>query len=254
MGTMRKAWHDTFSNFGGWGTFYGILAIPPVSFLVQYYRGGWDRANAEIDAWLYSVLLSAGLVFCLVFLKNLALAPYRLELEKRLNLEAELAKVSNSLSMEKAYNDRLRGPLLDVSGNYIAVEARQFVTFVIVNLIVSNRGEQASAAMRWNCRIKGGGAEKAKIDFVRNVEMTLGNNRFQPENGIFEELYQPLQPGSYRDGHFIVAIDKVFSAEELITVDIRIRFEDVFGNEYVVGVRPAGEMRGIYNWHGPFDD
>lgn len=254
MRYFYKAWHDTFENLGGWGTFNALLIISPVGLLIVLYREGRSALEAELSAWIYGALLSTSVVLILLYLKNLAFAPYRLERMKRQEVEGALERVSNELSMEKAYNDRLRGPLLRVGGNYIAVETQGNITFIIVNLIVSNRGEQATAAMVWNCRLKGGGAERAKIDFVRNTVMTIGNNQFRPENGIFETLYNPLQPGSYRDGHFIVAIDRLLSAEELAVVDLRIRFEDVFGNEYVVGVRPAGEMRGIYNWHGSFDD
>jgi hypothetical protein len=91
-GYIKHAWQNTFSNFGGFGFILTVIAIPVVGLALHYRQDGYDAMIPEFDVWFTYVLQATGLVFSAVFLWNLACSPYRIEREKRIELERHLAK------------------------------------------------------------------------------------------------------------------------------------------------------------------
>lgn len=87
---LRRAWRDTI----GGKVEAAILGIVGFAFAFGLYvqHLGWSKAMDEFQLWLISALGAAGSLF-LLFVWNLACAPYRIERDKRLALETRLEAI-----------------------------------------------------------------------------------------------------------------------------------------------------------------
>ena len=90
MRYARKALSDTWAAFGGLSLVVFVLAVPFVGFALHYMAEGYTAMMGEVEIWLLYGAAATGIVFSGLFLWNLACAPYRLERQARLQVEAEL--------------------------------------------------------------------------------------------------------------------------------------------------------------------
>lgn len=130
---LRHAWNRTFRDFGGASFLYTILAIPIVGFGLHYLLAGRQPMADEFHVWLIYGLAAAGLVFSTIFLWNLACAPYRIERDRRMALEAQVARfeaIANRKGLARgiAWRDwsiRSRFTILEVAYLLAGIEPRQ---------------------------------------------------------------------------------------------------------------------------------
>ncbi len=93
---IRRAWLDTFKFLGGRSLIVTLLLIPPVGFALHWLTSGLAKMLQEMTAWAIYGLAATGVIFVCIFLFNLACAPYRIERDLRVALEAAMPADSNS--------------------------------------------------------------------------------------------------------------------------------------------------------------
>lgn len=87
---LSHAWGRSFQTFGGTGAALALLAVPVVGFVLHYAVSGTSAMQAEVHTWAIYGLAASGVVFSAIFFWNFACAPYRIERDKRLELETRL--------------------------------------------------------------------------------------------------------------------------------------------------------------------
>ncbi|WP_143435416.1 hypothetical protein [Henriciella aquimarina] len=68
-----------------------VAAIPVVGFALHYRFGGEAAMIEEFQIWLIYSLAATVIVFLVILAWNIACAPYRIERDRRIDLEKELA-------------------------------------------------------------------------------------------------------------------------------------------------------------------
>ncbi|MFZ1725708.1 MAG: hypothetical protein WBO29_06800 [Albidovulum sp.] len=128
---LKRAWSDSFAFLGGWGLVAGVFAIPVVGMGLHYWLQGWDAMIPEAKIWLLYGLASTGLVFGSVFFWNLACAPFRIERDKRIEVEKERDDLVRRFQSSK--NRRLtveqKASLTDVLRSYSAKPDSVYVLY-----------------------------------------------------------------------------------------------------------------------------
>lgn len=102
MQCITRAWTDTFRLLGGWGLVFAVLAIPIVGFGLHAYLQGPEAMTPEFQIWLIYGLASTGLVFTVIYVWNLVLAPYRIERDAHAETKSKLAKIEAQIPKQAA--------------------------------------------------------------------------------------------------------------------------------------------------------
>jgi hypothetical protein len=79
MKYIHHAWRHTFASLGGMQLFLTLLAIPTVGFFLHQWQAGTAAVKPELQTWVIYGLEATGVVFFVLFILNLARAPFLIE-------------------------------------------------------------------------------------------------------------------------------------------------------------------------------
>tara|TARA_R110002051_G_scaffold1194_4_gene6519 strand:+ start:1050 stop:1673 length:624 start_codon:yes stop_codon:yes gene_type:complete len=97
---LRRSWKDSLTFIGGPQALVALIAIPVVGFALHSQFGAINEVLDQFHIWLIYGLTATGLVFLTVFVWNLTQSPYRVERDKRRELQAQLAKFGTGSVMQ----------------------------------------------------------------------------------------------------------------------------------------------------------
>jgi hypothetical protein len=114
--SIRQAQSQTRSLLRGWGFGWFAIGLFGLGSLVHLYRFGVDAVISEWHTWASYTLAPIGAFACLVFLFNLACAPFRLERVRADEAERRIARQNDrihKLEMEgsASVESRIEGPV-----------------------------------------------------------------------------------------------------------------------------------------------
>lgn len=128
MGLYRQhAWAKTVETFGGWATVLALVVFPLIGFLLHFLISGREAMSAELYVWVIYALAPSGLIFTLLFAWNFACAPFRIERDKRVELEAKLSEFTGvgAASIEEIVRGRDRFPMWEAACLLAGVPAQK---------------------------------------------------------------------------------------------------------------------------------
>lgn len=126
---LTRAWKDTKAALGGLPAALSMLAAPTIGMAIHFWLDGATAMSAEAYVWAMYVLSPLGMLFVVIFLWNLAAAPYRIVGDRLQKLSAIMGlnehaidalfehseytmdELSNLLSRDSATKNRVREDL-----------------------------------------------------------------------------------------------------------------------------------------------
>lgn len=250
MQSILRAWQDTFR--GAWKpAIVGAVGFA-FTFVLVARASGWATAVGEAQLWVFSAIGSVA-AMALLFLYNLACAPYRIERDRRLKAEDALGKAVSSLR-----DAEQRKPILIIDveglvfGGYAAEDKTKRLVLAIVS--VTNVGTMPSIANKWRMSVRINdvevSSERYHISTLQAQAMNGTVLRFLGENAIYNNR-QVIPIGGEVRGHIVS-----FVSEESLAagnnVEAILTCQDVLGKlvigrsghgyptDYIPGTEPTG--------------
>ena len=90
---ILRAYRDTLESMGGKSFLLPLTMGPLLGFAIHYATAEQGKVMEEIHLWLVYGLAATGALWTALFLFNLNMAPYRIERDRRVELELTLDRI-----------------------------------------------------------------------------------------------------------------------------------------------------------------
>jgi hypothetical protein len=195
--SIRRAWGDTSKLFGGWPLVIALLLIPPVGFALHWITSGVAAMMEEVYVWVIYGLSATGTVFAGFFLFNLACAPYRIERDRRTDLDCRLVKAEDRIAKltHDPRTDAEKNKIYDGPHKNIRVFIENYIWDAVDNLrkIQENIIDEQSFNRELSQFAKIGVNRSYAIEpFHRGLHLLSGMSGSPPEFILFDNMIKAV--------------------------------------------------------------
>lgn len=234
--SFNRSWSDTLAFMGGPQVLLAVVAIPAVGFLLHAIFGGPAPLAGEIRMWVMYGLSATGIVFISILIWNWACAPYRIERDKRRELEAEIKGLRERVTPKVAC---ALEPMADQhdAGNTLTTVGGTAQTLWrmdshAIKIKVSNITSDTLTAVRavlidaWRLP-EGGDAQRLNVDDQIELAWNV--------SGIIDEAGASLLPGGAASAYVLVIRPMAVTTPYRSSVDLNrlpVKYHQMFsGND-----------------------
>jgi hypothetical protein len=238
MEIIRRAFSDTRSHLGGVS---GIVVLVVCLLGGVGIHGLLFGRNAMVEQWApaVSALATYGAVCALLLLYNFAVAPFRLERDRRLQIEGDLAQSAAARArleeeVERAGDQRAQIHL-HVEQAFLGGETEHFPQHIVFGaaIRVSNQGRAPSALDGWRLALVDANGQEIPAQLIHLAGRTVlglvtGQAlAFEESEHIYVKTHEPVGPGQIEGGYLIGFVPKPRVPADLTGCQIRVRCVDI---------------------------